>query len=337
MNTTTDAFVFGFVKQCHALNIDVETTVALLEAVQTKELYANESFQKGFVEKSALLQGIAKGIGSVARPLAKIGDKAINLGVSGVGKVLKPLFKTPGRALATTAVGGAGYGVTKGVNAFNNLRDEAELGRALGGAPVEGDDYNEGGGGGGRSSGTGTPFDYIARSYNSQSGADLGNNSRSSGGGNASRGNSALDSARSTHETLLQQKADLAESMRNAKPIHRLGLNIQKTMLDKQIAESTKNQAILNKQVGLADAARKAQANSALANINTAIPKYQQQFDRHMDLANGGGNFVTRWWDGGQDKSYEKAQKAADRLQQLQNRQPYATEAANATSNADYP
>ena len=48
MNTTTEAFIFGFVKQCHALNIDVETTVALLEAVQTKELYANESFQKGF-------------------------------------------------------------------------------------------------------------------------------------------------------------------------------------------------------------------------------------------------------------------------------------------------
>ena len=347
MNTTKDAFIFGFVKQCHALNLDVETAVVLLEAAHTKELYANESFQKGFLKQAAgPIQGALQILGRVAAPLAHYGDKALGLGARGAGAVLKPLFKTPGRALATTAVGGAGYGVTKGVNAFNELRDEAELGRALSGPEGSGGDSS----GGGSSSGTANPFDYIDRSYNSMSGADLlkgkSRGGSSTGGGN----NGALSAARESHAGLLQSKQDLQESMRTARPTDRVRLGIQAKELDKQIADSGKRQQILNKQVGRADALRKNQANTALANVNTAIPKYQQQLDRHMELANrppsflqrlvttvpGGGNFVTRWRDREQEKSYEKAQKAADRLQQLQDRQAPLNEAANYVSNADY-
>jgi len=331
MNTTKDAFIFGFVKQCHALNIDVETAVVLLEAAHTKELYENESFQKGFVEKSAFLQGIAKGIGYVAKPLIHYGDKALGLGAKGAWKgvkALKPLVNTPRKALGTAGA----LSTIPLASAFNGLRDEAELGRALSGPEGSGGDSS----GGGSSSGTANPFDYIDRSYNSMSGADLvkdkSRGGSSTGGGN----NGALTAARESHAGLLQSKQDLQEAMRTAQPTDRVRLGIQAKQLDQQIADSGKRQTLLNKQVWHSDALRKNQANTALANVNTAIPKYQKQLDRNLDLATGGGNFVSRWWGGGQQGALDKAELAATRLQHLQDRQAPLNEAANYVSNADY-
>ena len=350
MNTTTEAFIFGFVKQCHALNIDVETTVALLEAVQTKELYANESFQKGFLEKSAarppkgLLAGVSKFIGSFAKPFIEYGDRGLDAagrGISAAGKAtwkgvkkLRPMVSTPSRAINTAgalATIPAGY-------AYHRMRQKAELGESLGGAPIEGEDSSEGGygGGGGRSSyGTGSPFDYVARSYNAQSGADMTNNSR--GGGKSYNGSSALDSARNSHQNLLDSKANLQEDMRTASPVNKAQMFLDSKNLDKQIAESTKNQIQLNKQVAHADEVRKFKANDALTHINNQIPKFQKQLDRNLDLANGGGNFVTRWWNGGEQGAIDKARAAGGVLEQLERRKNLANDASNATSNADYP
>lgn len=140
MTYSHPAFVEGFVKQCRARGIDVDTTVALFARLQQQEGLAHAELTPCFHKAAGLLAALknlgtsAKGMWDQASPEAK--GTLVGAGVGGAGGlVLGGKHRMRNALLGALAGGGLGYGA--GRTDFGKEMFRSQSQPMLGTGPVE--------------------------------------------------------------------------------------------------------------------------------------------------------------------------------------------------------